>query len=167
MDKQNVLDNIKIARRYLDSYHMLLPDESVIFDFYNLPSYNWKAFYAQIYKHNGIYRANCACTRCVDYIGIESYSSHFAAIDSDRHKAKNDVFCKCIFPDPAIVNDLLACAMCHRQIDSAVNEHIVLDGITVGIRSFENGSISKDICLINPDDHDRLVDEILRFSETI
>ena len=48
MNKQQVLENIEIARKHLDSFHLLLPDDKVIFDCYCLPSFRWKAFYGYV-----------------------------------------------------------------------------------------------------------------------
>ena len=77
MTRQDIIKNIDIARRYLNEYHLLLSDDEVLFDCYCLPSFRFKAFYAQISMKNGVYRANCAYTRYADHFGIESYSRHF------------------------------------------------------------------------------------------
>ena len=115
MDKQQVLDNIKIARRYLDNFHMLLPDDKILFDCYCLPSYRWKAFYAQVCIERGVCRAYCSYTHYADYWGLESYSQHFLTIENKYHPGlKNDVICKCIFPDMDLINSIL-CRVLHRH----------------------------------------------------
>ena len=84
MDKVDILGNIGIARRYLGDYCLLVSDDKVVFDCYCLPSFRWKAFYAQVYVQNGIFRANCAYTRYADFWGLESYSVSFTSIEEKR-----------------------------------------------------------------------------------
>ncbi|MBR5165327.1 MAG: hypothetical protein IKW87_07205 [Ruminococcus sp.] len=168
MNKQQVLDNIEIARKHLLSLHLLLPDEKLLFDCYCLPSFRWKAFYSQIYMTNGVYRANCAYTHYADYLGVESYSVHFTSIAKDRHTAKTtDVICKTIFPAPDVIRALFKYANDVTSIDRFENESTVIDGITAGIRLYENGCMTRDICLINPHDDLPLLNELLLLSDTI
>ena len=168
MNKQEVLENIEIARQYLDSFHMIIPDDKILFDCYSLPPHTWKAFYAQIYETNGIYRANCAYTYYVDCIGIESYSVDFSSIEKEKHTAKKtDVICKSIFPDSDIANNLIKFANEFTSIERCDRESVVIDGITAGIRLFKNGCMTRDICIINPDDRLPLLEEILLFSGNI
>ena len=168
MNKQQVLDNIEIARKYLESFHLLLPDDKLIFDCYCLPSFRWKAFYSQIYMTNGVYRANCAYTHYADYSGAESYSVHFSSIEKGRHTAKTtDVICKSIFPAPNIIGSLFKYANEITSIERPENESTVIDGITAGIRLYENGCMTRDICLIDPHDDLPLLDELLLFSDII
>ena len=167
MTKQEVLENIAIARKALNTFSLLLPDSYVIFDCYCLPSFRWKAFYAQIGRKNGVYFANCAYTRYADHFGLESNSVHFISIIENTHRAKKtDIICKCIFPKADVVNRLIETS---NDPSAAKNseEGIVIDGITVGLRFFENGNITRSVCLINPDDNIPLVNEIIAFSDMI
>ena len=168
MNKQEININTAIARRYLDTYHMLLPDEKIMFDCCCLPSFRWKAFYVQVFEENGIYRANCAYTQYRDYFGLNNYSQHFTTIEIINHRAKRgDVFCKSIFPDRKIIEELLQCANEYIYNEQPVNKHLTLDGITARIRLFENGSMTRDIVMIDPDNDVPLLDKILSLSETI
>lgn len=168
MLRQDIFQNINIAKNYLDRFHLLIPDEKIYIDCYCFPSFNWKAYYAQVYSENGIYSANCAYTHYADYYGLESYSQHFTAVENDKPPAKNtDIFCKCIFPDTKLINDLLTCAGEYTQTEHSAKGGIVIDGITAGIRLFENGRIARDICLIDPDDDPPLLDKLLTFSDVI
>ena len=168
MNKQQVTENIEIARKYLDSFHMLLPDDKLLFDCYCLPSFGQKAFYAQIYMTDGIYRANCAYTHYSDYSGIESYSCHFTTIEKKKHPAvKSDVFCKIIFPAPETVGSLISTAQEYAVKHDNYEEGTVIDGIIAGIRLFDNGTVIRDIVMINPDEPGPLLDEICSFSDMI
>ena len=168
MTQQEINENIEIARRYLNSFHLLLPDDEVLFDCFCLPSFKYNAFYAQIYKINDVYRANCAYTRYADYLGIESYSCHFSSIEIKKHPAKqNDVFCKIIFLNPEAVNSLISIAQDYTVKDNTPKEGMIIDGITAGIRFFDNGTIFRDIVMINPDKPEPLLDEICSFSDMI
>ena len=168
MNKQQVLDNIEIARKYLESFHLLLPDDKLLFDCYCLPSFRWKSFYSQIYMIDGVYRANCAYTHYADYLGEESYSVHFTSIEKEKHTAKStDVICKSIFPAPDIISALFKYADDVTSIDDIEKESTVIDGITAGIRLYENGFITRDICLIDAHDGLPLLNEILLLSDII
>lgn len=169
MSRQEILKNIEIARKYLDSFHLLLPNDKILFDCYCLPSFGFKAFYAQIYKTNGIFRANCAYTHYADYLGLESYSVCFANIEKDKHTAKKaDVICKSVFPDPDIINTLSKYAGEFTSVEHFANENtIILDGISAGIRFFETGCLIHDIYLIDSEDNLPLLDKLLLFSDTV
>ena len=159
------MGNIGIARGYLGDYCLLVSDDKVVFDCYCLPSFRWKAFYAQVYVQNGIFRANCAYTRYADFWGLESYSVSFVSIEEKRHTGiKNDIICKSIFLDNDIVDKLLMYA---GTQESCSRDSVVIDGITAGIRLFENGIITRDVCLIDPDEDTPLLDELLLFSDRI
>ena len=168
MNNQQVTENIEIARKYLDSFHMILPDDKLLFDCYCLPSFGQKAFYAQIYMTDGIYRANCAYTHYSDYLGMESYSCHFTAVENIKHPAiQSDVFCKIIFPPPEKVDSLISIAQEYTAEDDPLEEGVVIDGMTAGIRLFDNGTVIRDIVMINPDEPGPLLDEIGSFSDMI
>ncbi len=168
MTKEIIRENIEIARRYLNTFHLLLTDREIVSDCYCLPSLGWKAFYAQVFVGNGVYRANCAYTSYADHFGVKSNSCHFSEIERDKHPArKNDVFCKTIFLDSERIDRLFHAAHVYSSGSRIVKEGIVIDGITAGIRLFKNGIITHDICLIDPEDPDPLLDEICSFSELI
>ena len=168
MNKQQVSKNIEIAKKYLETYHLLLPDDENIFDCYCLPPYRWKAFYAQIYKTDGIYRVNCAYTRYSDHFGEVSFSQPFTSVMTDTHPSrKTDAFCKCFFPDADIIDDLIKCAENYDANENPIEERTVIDGVTAGVRIFENGFVAKDICLVSSDASDLLLEKILRFSDLI
>ncbi|WP_207646949.1 hypothetical protein [Ruminococcus albus] len=157
-----------IARRYMNEYHLLLPDDEVLFDCYCLPSFRFKAFYVQISVKDGIYRASCVYTRYADHSGAESNSLHFTAVENDNHPAKrNDIFCKIIFPKPEIVDDLILKAQEYSDKADDPQNSVMIDGITAGIRLFENGKIVRDIVSDNPTKHEPLLDAICSFSKII
>lgn len=168
MNRQEISENIEIARRYLNSFHLLLPDDEVLFDCYCLPSFRQKAFYAQVSVKNGVYRASCAYTRYADHLGNVSCSRHFTAIEKDTHSArKNDIICKIIFPKPEAVDRLLCAVKKYTAKDASHEQGFNIDGITTGIRHFENGNIVHDIVLNDPDEPEPLLDEICSFSDII
>ncbi len=175
MTRQEIYENIKIARHYLNTYHLLLHDNEVLFDCYCLPSFRYKAFYAQISIKDGVYKANCTYTRYVDYLGIESYSCHFTTIENNERSAiKNDIFCKVVFPNSETIDRLISLAqeyIVKKDTSDGKKDtsdgSIIIDGITAGIRLFDNGNIIRDIFMINPDMPELLLDEICSFSEII
>ena len=168
MNKQQVYENSEIARKHLQTYHLLIPDDNVLFDCYCLPSLRWKAFYAQVYMVNGIWRANCAYTHYADHLGAESYSVHFTDIEKAEHPAKTtDIICKTIFPDADIINTLSEYANYVTSIERFENKGAVIDGIAAGIRLFQNGDIIHDILLIDPEKPEPLLDAICSFSDMI
>ncbi|SEK75296.1 hypothetical protein [Ruminococcus albus] len=168
MTRQDIIKNIDIARRYMNEYHLLLPDDEVLFDCYCLPSFRWKAFYAQVSAKNGVYIANCAYTRYADHLGNESYSRHFTAAQNDTHPAiRNDIFCKTVFPEHEIVDDLISEVSEYSAKTDDTENGMMIDGITAGIRLFENGSLLRDIVLDNPNKPEPLLDAICYFSDMI
>lgn len=168
MNKQQVYENIEIARKYLETYHLLIPDDNVLFDCYCLPPSGEKSFYAQIYIVNGIYRANCAYTHYPDLLGIENYAAHFTSISKSYHaEHSNYVTCKCLFPEPNIINTLSEYANYVTSIERFENKGTVIDGIAAGIRLFQNGDIIHDILLIDPEKPEPLLDAICSFSDMI
>ena len=168
MTRQDVSENINIARHYMNEYHLLLPDDEVLFDCYCLPSFRFKAFYAQIAVKDGVYRANCAYTRYADHLGNESCSRHFTAAQNDTHPAeKNDIFCKIVFPEREIVDDLISKAQEYSAKADHPENGVMIDGITAGIRLFENGKIVRDIVLDNPAEPEPPLDAIRSFSDLL
>lgn len=168
MTQKEINENIEIARRYLNSFHLLLPDDEVLFDCYCLPSFGTKAFYAQITIKNGVYRAGCAYTHYADHLGNKSSSRNFADIEKDDHPArKNDVFCKIIFPKPETVDSLISIAQKYTDKATHPKGGVIIDGMTAGIRSFDKGSIIRDIAYTDPDGHDMLLDALCAFSDMI
>ena len=102
----------------------------------------------------------------MDYLGIESYSCHFTSIENNERPAiKNDIFCKIIFPDPETVDRLISITQEYIVKEDASEGSVIIDGITAGIRLFDNGNIYRDIFMINPDKPEPLLDKICSFSE--
>lgn len=168
MTQQEIIENIEIARGHLGTYHLLLPDDEVLFDCYCLPSFRWKAFYAQVSVKNSVYRANCAYTRYADHSGLKSCSIHFTTIEKAEHPArKTDIFCKTIFPEAEAVDSLICAAQEYTDKATHPKGSMIIDGITAGIRLFDNGSIIRDIVLNDPDEPEPLLDKICAFSELI
>ena len=168
MTKQEMLNNIGIAKKYLSKYNLLVPEDDLIMECLFLPPFRWNTYFIQVFIKQGGYSANCAYTYYTDYLGVESYSVHFTSIEKDRHTAKTtDVICKTIFPAPDVIRALFKYANDVTSIDRFENESTVIDDITAGIRLYENGCMTRDICLINPHDDLPLLNELLLFSDTI
>ena len=166
MDKEEVMENLEIARKYLGKYSLLIPDDELTLECFCLPSFGRRAFYAQVYMNKGVWRANVGYTHYSNYFGQESRSVHFADIErADRHPAKKAfVICSAIFPKAEAVEALLKSAEGYAE-DDAEDKGCTIDGVTAGIRVFDKGEKVRDILIIKRDAPP--VDEICKFSEMI
>lgn len=66
-----------------------------------------------------------------------------------------------------LINSILSCAGAYTDTERFTKERLVIDGITAGIRLFEQGRMTRDICMIDPDGDQPLLDELLLFSDAI
>lgn len=142
--------NIAVAQKYLNHFHLLMDSADVFLDCCYFPSYAQKAFYLQVMKADDKFIGHCAFTYCADYWGIYSNSQSFLTAEKDdKHNAKRgDVYCKIVQLDTAYINELIAETIAH--IPSSSDSEIVIDGLYGNIRLFENGKVKKDI-IVNHD----------------
>ena len=168
MTRKEIDENIAIAKRNLKNYQLLVSNNELILDCYLFPSHHYKTYYIQIEKSGGVFCGRCAYTCLTDYFGIKSYSQTFSVIEkADKHTAKSgDTICKALFPDMQFINALIEEAKICEDIDSQSDE-IIIDGITAGIRLYNKGSVSKDICLVNLDNVSPLLEMLILFSNQI
>ena len=140
MDKRYVYNNIDIARRYLNEFHLLAEGEPLVIDLCFLPPFKWKAYYMQIIGKNGSYRAHCAYTRYADALGNESFSQSFEAVEKADALAskKGDVICKTIDIEPetvmAVTEQIRSCAPETEKLSGKV-----IDGIWAAARLYRGG----------------------------
>lgn len=149
MTRQEINDNIAIAQKYLERFHLLIPEKRLVLDCYLFPPFGGKSFYAQIEQKNGIYQANCAFTSYSDHMGLRSYSQLFTTVESaDKQlSVKGDVYCKIVRVDTQLVNLLFQQA---NEYESSPTDNVVcIDGIYAGARLFCDGNIIKDIYIPN------------------
>ena len=148
METNYINDNISIAKEYLNRFSLLLPDEKILFDCCYLPPFKWKAFYAQFYIKNNRYYANCAYTHYSDINNIKSYSVSFSSIEEyNKHPAKTgDVICKIVqLSQEYVLNLISLISECVVADSDDSSKGIILDGDYLKIRTFENGTLLRDI----------------------
>ncbi|MBP5606241.1 MAG: hypothetical protein J6X60_12005 [Ruminiclostridium sp.] len=148
MEKKYIIDNISIARDYMNRFSLLLSDDKILFDCCYLPPFKWKAFYAQFYKKTDSYYANCAYTYYSDINNINSYSVSFSSIEEyNKHPAKKgDIICKIVPLRQEYVLNLISLISEYVVEDSDDSlKGIILDGDYLKIRIFKNGSLLRDI----------------------
>lgn len=168
MGTKYIYDNIEVARRYLDKFHMLVSDKTLLMDMCFLPPYHWKTFYAQIFEKNDVFQAHCAYTRYTDHLGIESWSQSFISTekaDALSHK-KGDIICKIIRIDPEMIQKLT------EQIKAFQPEHdetcgFIIDGIFAAARLYTNGCVSKELIVTPQQDDTPVIKSMMDFSELI
>jgi len=151
MNENDIFKNIETAQKYLAKFHLLLPENKIVFDCCYFPPFAEKAFYAQVFCENNQYKAHCACTYYADFWGLESCSQTFQTVESaDKHSAKvGNVICKILTLDSELTNDLIKTA---EKCESVYNE-ICIDGVSAFIRIFPE---KKKLFLLNMND-DRIL----------
>lgn len=144
MNENDIFKNIEIAKKYLERFNLLLPDDKICMECCYFPPFSQKAFYAQVICENGIYKAHCASTYYSDFWGFESYSQTFETVEeSDRHNSKvGSVICKILKIDFGLTNNLIKNI---KESDSVYNE-ICIDGVSAFFRIFPE---QKNLFLLN------------------
>ena len=158
------VQNIAVAQKYLNHFHLLMDSGDVCLDCCFAPSYTQKAFYLQVMQADDKFIGHCAFTYYADYWGLYSNSQSFLTAEiADKHNAKRgDVYCKIVRLDAAFINELIKETIAY--IPSSSDSQTVVDGFYGSIRLFENGKVKKDI-LINHDS--KLIQRLSQISDLI
>ena len=169
MTKKQIIEDIEIAKRYLDGFHLLVPENKILLDCIFIAPFHWKSFFIQVEIKNGKYHASCAFPHYSDFVGCESFSGSFENVEKkDRHAAiKGDVFCKIIQPDKHLIEAIIQQVKEYKAANSNMENIVVIDGITARVRLYEHGCVIRDVCLYPADNDEKLLDMLISFSETI
>ena len=162
MNENCILKNIAIAKKYLEQFNLLLPNDKMCMECCYFPPFSEKTFYVQVFCENNQYKAHCAYTYYADFWGLESYSQTFETVEqADRHNAKvGNVICKVLKLDSQLTNDLIETV---KESESVYNE-VCIDGISAFIRIFPE---NKKLFLLNTIDNNVILDKLNVFCKRL
>ncbi len=167
MTKQEMLNNIGIAKKYLSKYNLLVPEDDLIMECLFLPPFRWNTYFIQVFIKQGGYSANCAYTYYADYLGNISYSQSFTTVEmADKQPAKRgNIICKCMKIDRQIVDEIIRCVK--EDVVIKTQEMTIIDGISASVRLYDQGTIIGDFCLNDPEIPPVLLNAIISVSELL
>ena len=141
------LEDIKIAQKEIKDIK-LYPSEPIICDMYVIPSHNFQAYYAMIYKHNGrlemVYaKPQIYSFQCLNPIKMYTFLTTKEAEKKSGFDGRIVIGIKRL-PDEFI--SLLNCIIMNLPDDHVLGENLIMiDGTFQAIRVFENGNVIKEI----------------------
>lgn len=167
MTKQETVNNIKIAKKYLAKYHLLVPEKDVILECLFLPPFRWNTYFIQVFMGQGGYSAHCAYTYYADYFGNTSHSQSFITVETaDKRPAyRGDVICKSMKIGGQIIEEIIRSVK--ENIVVKTREMTIIDGISASVRLYGKGTIIGDFCLNDSDISPALFDALISVSEII
>lgn len=167
MTKQEMLNNIEIAKKYLSKYHLLIPKEDLIMECLFLPPFHQNTYFIQVFMEHSGYFAHCAYTYYADYLGNSSYSQSFTTVErADKQPAKRgDIICKCMKIDCQIIDEIIRSIK--EDIVNKTQEMTLIDGISASVRLYNKGIIIGDFCLNDPEIPSELLNALISVSELI
>ena len=167
MIKQEMLNNIEIAKKYLAKYHLLVPENEIFLECLFLPPFRWSTYFIQVLMKQSSYYAHCTYTYYADYFGNASHSQSFTTVErADKQSAKRgDVICKCIKMDTQIIEEIIR--IVKEDIVIKTQKITTIDGISANIRLYDKGTIVDDFCLNTPEIPPELLNVFIAVSEII
>lgn len=167
MTKQEMLNNIEIAKKYLSKYHLLIPEDNLIMECLFLPPFHRNTYFIQVFMEHSGYSANCAYTYYADYLGNSSHSQSSITVErADKQSAKRgDIICKCVKIDNQIIEGIIRIAK--EIVADKTQEIMIIDGISASVRLYDKGTIISDFCLNDHDISPALFNALIHVSEII
>ena len=167
MTKQEIVNNIKIAKSYLSKYHLLIPEDDLIMECLFLPPFRLNTYFIQVFMKQSSYYAHCAYTRYTDFLGNTSYCQCFTTVEiADQQTAyRGDVICKCMKTDTQIIEEIIRSVK--EDIVVKTREMTIIDGISASVRLYDKGNIIGDFCLNDPEIPSELLNALVSVSEKL
>ena len=72
MNENCIFKNIEIAKKYLEQFNLLLPNDKMCMECCYFPPFSEKTFYVQVFCENNQYKAHCAYTYYADFWGTNT-----------------------------------------------------------------------------------------------